>query len=426
MNKFKYRLLIILVFQLFLHWTLQAQTYQVVDVKIEGLEKTSEKYVNRYLATSPGVIVDSSLLERDVQNLSRISSIASASYDIEYSSEGATILFKVEEIGTLLPMFNLGGARESFWILAGAKEVNMLGRGIELGAYYQYYDRHSFIIDYRVPFFGQSSWGMAGSFKKWSTNEPLYWDQARVLYMYDHYNVGVSGIYEFLQENFLETGIAFFREDYLKFSQQDSLPGPSSAVKNKALGKIVLQLDNVKYHYFYQDGLTNSIVIESVYNLGAGGNESPLFVLGWNEFKYFKRITPKINMAVRIKLGLSTNNDSPFAPFVLDNHVNIRGAGTKADRGTGAAFLNAEYRHTLYENHLGAIQGVFLSDMGSWRKPGGDFNDFIDDEIYKIFAGGGLRFIYKKLYGAILRIDYSINLQEFGSQGLVLGVGQYF
>ncbi len=124
--------------------------------------------------------------------------------------------------------------------------------------------------------------------------------------------------------------------------------------------------------------------------------------------------------------GLSSNQESPFAPFVLDSYLNIRGVGNRVDRGTGAIILNAEYRYSLLEKDRIAIQGILFSDTGSWRNPGGNFSGFTDSNNFVLFAGGGLRFIHKKIYNAILRIDYGFNLQETGINGFVLGVGQYF
>lgn len=33
------------------------------------------------------------------------------------------------------------------------------------------------------------------------------------------------------------------------------------------------------------------------------------------------------NLATRLRFGLGTNENSPFSPFVFDNHIVIRGVG---------------------------------------------------------------------------------------------------
>jgi hypothetical protein len=37
-----------------------------------------------------------------------------------------------------------------------------------------------------------------------------------------------------------------------------------------------------------------------------------------------------------------------------------------------------------------------------------------------------LRFIHKKIFNAIFRIDYGFGISKNGTQGLVFGIGQYF
>ena len=406
----------------------QGQGLTVEEIRFKNIKRTSVSHLERYIQTEIGDKLDSATLLKDVQRLVNLNPVATASFEVRKDGDRVMVVFNIEEIGTFMPIVTFGGSSENFWILAGAKEINLFGKGRELAGYYQFYDRHTFMLDYRVPYIGHSKWGWAGSLKKWSTNEPLYWDQTTVMYYYDHYSIGGSAIYEIIQKNYIETGMDFFVEDYTKFPRQDNLPGPSDALKRKALGKFRINLDKVDYHYFYQDGWANSFNVESVFNFDAAGKpgQSPWFFLFWHELKYFKRLAPKVIAASRLKFGLSTNDNSPFAPFVLDNHVNIRGAGAKADRGTGTIFLNMEYRHTIFENYLGAIQGVIFSDMGSWRKPGGTFDDFVQKDIYKLYAGTGLRFIYKKIYGATLRLDYSLNLNDTGYHGFVVGAGQYF
>ena len=143
--------------------------------------------------------------------------------------------------------------------------------------------------------------------------------------------------------------------------------------------------------------------------------------------KSFWKIKKKGNFANRLNVGLASNSDSPFAPFVADSHVNIRGIGNRIDRGTAQVIINSEYRHTLYyKKRKVAIQGVAFSDIGTWRNPGGQLSDLLDASQVRVFAGLGIRIIYPKIYGAVLRIDYSIELNESKTRGLVIGLGQYF
>ena len=141
----------------------------------------------------------------------------------------------------------------------------------------------------------------------------------------------------------------------------------------------------------------------------------PDFLIGWNDFYYFNRIGSKGNFASRLRLGLSSNEKTPFAPFSVDNNVNIRGVGNTIDRGTGSIVLNTEYRHTLYEKSWFILQGNAFVDSGTWRQPGGNFSDFTNMDNIKVYSGLGLRFIHKKVFNAIFRIDYGFGLTKNGT-----------
>ena len=128
----------------------------------------------------------------------------------------------------------------------------------------------------------------------------------------------------------------------------------------------------------------------------------------------------------RFRFGISTNTNTPFAPFVLDSQVNIRGSGNRIDRGTAAFILNLEYRQTVFDLANFAGQIVAFSDAGTWRNPGGSFKDLLDRDNFRHFVGGGVRLIYKRAFNAIFRLDYGIDLFDFQQRGFVVGLGQYF
>ena len=150
------------------------------------------------------------------------------------------------------------------------------------------------------------------------------------------------------------------------------------------------------------------------------------FFVGRNDFEYFKRVGAKGNWANRLRLGFATNSSTPFAPFALDNQLNIRGVGNVVDRGSVSVVLNTEYRYTLYEKGWFAMQGNAFIDAGTWQNPGGDIGDLVKAENASLFSGLGLRFIHKRIFNAVFRIDYGFSLGDKSNSGLVFGIGQYF
>ncbi|CAN0603634.1 unnamed protein product, partial [Ectocarpus sp. 12 AP-2014] len=47
-------------------------------------------------------------------------------------------------------------------------------------------------------------------------------------------------------------------------------------------------------------------------------------------------------------------------------------------------------------------------------------------ENLRIYPGVGLRFMHKRIFNAIFRIDYGYGITKDGDNGIVFGIGQYF
>ncbi len=393
----------------------------VESVGFEGLNRTKVSYLETFIKTKSGQPLDSVVLTRDAQILTNLEVMASVSFRVENTGNNVDVIFECKELFTLIPIFNFGTIEENYWVLLGASDVNFLGKGHKVYGYYQYYDRHSAAIHSTFDWIKGSDWGFNLNFIKWSTLEPLYFDAGEVQYNYDNYTATAEGIYHFDFFSKIMFGGGVFKERYE--AQTLIVPGaPALADKNKTIFKAIWDINKVNSNYFYQAGWANRLTTEAVYSLDG----DPSFYIMLNDLRWHKRIGNRGNFASRSRFGISTNQKTPFAPFVLDSYMNIRGVGNRVDRGTGSIVVNLEYRHALIELDKYAFQGVAFADMGTWRKPGGQLGDFANLNNQQYFVGLGGRFIHKKIYNAIFRIDYGVNLKRAPSGGLVLGVGQYF
>ncbi|MBV6644461.1 MAG: hypothetical protein KI790_03375 [Cyclobacteriaceae bacterium] len=394
----------------------------VSDITFSGNVKTDETYLTQFLKTSLGQSLDSTLLREDMQRLSNLESLASANFLVLERSDGHfDIEILCEEVFTILPIFNFGGVEDNFWFQVGVTENNLAGQGHKAFAYYQLYDRSSAALALTLRRYRGSRWSYLVNFVKWSTLEPLFFSEGVAEYNYDNYTYGLGITYHFDFHSELEGGLSYFTEAYEK--QTEGIPtAPDRANTNKLLVKLIHRNQHINYHFFYEQGYSNVLTTEAVYSL----NGDPDFYIFFNDFKYIHRLGNRGNIGARLRVGLSTNEESPFAPFVLDSYLNIRGIGNRVDRGTGTVVLNSEYRHAILDRPQVAMQGVLFSDTGTWRNPGGDLSDFSQSENFVLFGGAGLRFIHKKIYNAILRVDYGFDLQDPGKNGFVIGIGQYF
>jgi hypothetical protein len=393
----------------------------IKETRFTGIEKTKPEYLKYFIHSLPGAALDSSQLEIDRQNLANLEILSNAKYEVIEQNDGYTIIFDCKELYSFLPILNFGGIKENIWFVAGFTHVNLSGKGNKLTSYYQYYDRHSLSTTLQFDFIRGSPWGTNLYFVKWSTLEPLYFENGTVNYNYDNYTYGADGIYHFNLNNSFLFGGSYFTEEY-KAVEGLVEGAPAEFKTSKTLFKFRYDHNKINYFYFYQSGIQFVSDYQVVYSLDG----DPTFHIVFNTFKYFKRIGYRGNLASRLKFGLSSNQDSPFAPFVLDSYVNIRGVGNRVDRGTGQLVSNIEYRHAVYDGNSFAVQGVVFSDLGTWRQPGGSFHDFIERENVVWFGGLGARLIHKKIFNAVLRFDYGFNLGNPAGNGFVLGIGQYF
>lgn len=401
---------------------------KIASVTFEGLEKTRPAFVRQYLTVAPGDAVDSLALEINRQRLVNLEMFSDVRYTLRQAAAGYHVVFRFSEIITLLPILSFGGLEDgNIWLQAGINEANLTGRGQKLTAYYQYYDRHSVVVATQMPRIKGSDWDLNLNFVKWSTLEPLYFSGRRVLYDYDNYTYGATTTYHFNYRQRLEFGGSYFTENYTLSDREpntDTSPGPATAFRRKMLVKVINYIDRRDYqNSFLLEGACHTTVAEYVYSFNQLDAQ---FFIAFHDFKLFKLFNDKHNFALRARVGLSTNEESPFAPFVLDSYLNIRGVGNRVDRGTGMIVLNTEYRRLLYDSKNIAVQGVAFADTGTWRVPGGELSDFTQTENMELFAGLGARLIFKRALNTILRFDYGVDLQETQISGFVVGVGQYF
>lgn len=395
------------------------------DIQFDGLKRTKINYLQHFIDSQLGDTLSLSTLKRDLQNLQNLNVIAEGNYHLDTIQQAVNIRFELEEALTVFPILNFGGVRGNFWYQLGFTDDNWRGRGQKLTIFYQNNDRRdNFNLFYKIPYLRDSKWGASLSFMRWASVEPLFFDTQQVFYDYDNLSLGLSGFYEFQRTSNLEFGLTYFVENYFKNERHldENTPGPAALEQPKLLAKLIHRYQKIDYYFYTLSGFDNRASLQTVYNFQDG----TWFHIFLNDTRYFKSIHGKGNLAARFRFGIATNNNSPFAPFVLDSYINIRGSGNRIERGTAALILNLEYRQQLFDINRFAGQFVAFVDTGTWRNPGGEFADLVRTANIQNFAGLGLRLIYKRAFNTILRIDYGIETQDFNRRGFVVGFGQYF
>lgn len=407
---------------LFIVFTTAASARPLSRIRFEGLLRSEETFVVRLLKSKAGEQIDLDRLEADAQRLRNTHLFSRVEVRVESSKEGEDAVFKVEEVLTLIPIVRLGVIKDSFFLQLGATENHFAGKGITLSAYYQYYDRHSVALLYRDPFFFSSQWGWAWEVGSFSTLEPL---DPRAFGSAVSYEVDRRLLLGFLRYepsagDTLELGGGGLFEKYKKRSGVASAPEILQFEKPSA--KLRLTRDRRNFRDGRIEGFRISLNPEVVYTLP----DDSLFGKQEMEWIAHRLVASQGNFGLRLKVGLATNEDTPYPPFVIDSQLNVRGAGNRVRRGTAELTLNLGYDHTVARARWLTLQlGAFL-DFSTVRTPGQGVDTLFAYDNQFLYGGTGLRFLFPDLYHAILRLDWGINLRNVAQNGVVIGTGRYF
>lgn len=392
---------------------------QTIDsIHFEGLKKNNLLFLTQLVQTKKNNTIDTVVLNQDIQKLKRLTGISNASYVVANNK----VTFKIEENHTLIPAVNIWSVDNVFSYKLGMYDYNFAGRNITLGGYYQYNGESSYGVNLYAPYLLSNKLGIAINAQQWSSKEPFYYTNLPTNYIYENTGVEALLTYEHNFKNNFRGGINFSKDKYDYHS--GFLDGfiEEDIEVNKTIFKFLYEYNNLDYNYQYVKGIKNVFTLQQHFTDHDFQSD---FLTWWNDVMYFKTLGSKGNFASRLRVGLATNTSSVFAPFVVDNNVNIRGVGNLIDRGTGSLVVNTEYRYTLYEKNWFVFQGNAFVDMGTWRTPGGQLNDFVEFDKGELYSGLGIRLMHKRIFNAIFRLDYGYS---FGNQsgGIVFGIGQYF
>jgi outer membrane protein assembly factor BamA len=403
----------------------ESQEAVVADIIVQGNKRLKSSFIKLISDTKPGKVLDSTRIEQDIIRLKRLPAVAHAYYQVFYSHDNLyNVYIGIEENFTINPQLNVYTTNDDeFAYRVGLYEFNTLGRNIAFGGFYQKDIFDSYGINLRAPFLFNNKIGLALNFQSLTTQEPVFLDEGTADYKYNNTSFEILGLYAFNFKHRIEAGVTIFNEDYQYLFGATSEGVPTDFNVDKNLVKFVYDYNGLDYYYQYIEGFRSVLNVQYV---TANDETLPDFAIWWNDFHYFLRAGEKGNWASRLRVGLATNADSPFAPFSVDNNLNVRGVGNIIDRGTGVIVLNTEYRHTLVDKDWFVLQSNAFIDAGSWRNPGGDFGDFGDDQNVRIYPGVGLRFIHKNIFNATFRIDYGYGITPNATSGFVFGFGQYF
>lgn len=396
---------------------------QIDSVRFEGLTNTKEEYLKRIIKTKPGFEFDSIRVEQDVCLLRNLNLFFNVQSRIDEKEEGKVdVVFIILEAKYIYPIFSISGFKGELKVNAGVNHINFLGRAQTLGGFYQYYDRHSFSIYHTARRHANSRTGHTASIAKYSTIEPLYFEDTVSSFSFDNYSVSLGWLLWLGEYLNLEAGGQYMYEDYTQRDDAFMLPMKSFNF-HKGQARLSIEYNKVEHVFEHMDGFKVKVYGEYI---GTKDYPQVSFFKMTSQVGYYRVIGERSNIAANAKFGLSTNNPGPFSPFVLDGFINVRGIGNRMQRGTGELIVNLEYRYSFWRNRIFSVQAAVFSDYGTLRVAGEQLNTLFNQNDLHLFTGGGIRFHMNAWYKTCLRVDYSVNPWDPSMHGITFGFGQFF
>jgi len=406
--------------------TALSQTATVSRIEFEGLKRTKASFLNRLLKVTHGSTADSLKIATDLERLNRLPGIAKATVSKTSDPNGNLILtYTIDENFTIIPGLRVStAANGDFSFRVSLFEFNALGANHLIGGYYQnqVFSSYGAYIESRYLF--SNKLGLGVNYQQNNTFQPIFFDdQDKTNYRYENRSFESYLLYEFDFHNRAELGVVLSDENYTYEDGRFATGIPLDLEAKRTTLRAQYEHINIQIDYQYVSGWRNQTDLQSI--TGGTGFLADNLVIN-NDLEYLTRVGRKGNWASRLRLGYSTRNDSPFAPFVVDNQMNIRGGGNVVDRGTATATINTEYRHTLFEKGWFVLQSNTFLDINSQRQVGEELDSILDSENLRVAPGIGVRFIHKRIFNAVFRLDYGYGIGKDASSGIVFGIGQYF
>ena len=405
--------------------TCKSYGQKIDTIVFNGLTKTSETYLRALIACKEGMPYNDSIVKEDeriLNNLNLFFSVSSSS-NYQEGNNSYQVLFNIVESTYIFPTIDISGFKSVFKLQLGVNNINFRGEQKTIGLWYQYYDRHSFSIYYRVPRYKKQPFGHDIVISKYSTVEPLYFNNLTSIFNFDNYSIWLNGIYWLNRNTNVQMGLTPIYEIYNQLDSLDlDLPGRNFTFWKYRINTS-LNFKKIDYLYERLNGVETNLYAESIQTHDMP-NASFFMTKLTTTYHYF--IHRRGNFSWRHQIGISTNNFSPFSPFVLDGFINLRGIGNRVARGTGIHFINLEYRHTILKNKTLSIQGVGFVDAGSLREPGAKWTNLFLIDQTRAYSGIGIRIHSNKIYKTIFRLDYGVNINKTFSGGFSFGIGQFF
>jgi outer membrane protein assembly factor BamA len=265
-------------------------------IRFEGATKTDSSYLTALIDCKVGAELDSATLATDLQTLKNLNLFFSVDHSLKINGNKAELVFIIEEAVYLYPIISISGFKDQFKFQAGANQINFLGKAQSIGFLYQYYDRHSLSLFYTAPKHSNGKTGHEVALAKYSTVEPLYFQDTVSSFNFDNYSVSLGGFYWLGKKLRLGLGGMYMWEQYEQIDNAEIGFQDDLFKFNKYQIRFRTDYEGINQHYEYREGISASFFSEMIQTEGV---PEASFLKATTRLKYFRRIGKKGNFGIQ-------------------------------------------------------------------------------------------------------------------------------
>ncbi|MFQ5646286.1 MAG: BamA/TamA family outer membrane protein [bacterium] len=402
---------------------------RIVGIKVEGNKRTEDWLILKEFGVKAGDYFHVRKVREGLQNLKNLGYFYRVSYGIRRNQQGIVIILVVEDRLTLYPTIHLGSGGGYDTVKLGAADRNFLGKGMNLEGEYEFAStQRSFNISHSQRYLWGTDNYVKVNFSNLVMKDRVYFDQG----LLDRYKVRFTARGGAIligrrtsRKEFWGIKPVIYHHSYSRqkidddnddFQDENLLPklknGRTVMLKTVFNWRGV-DVDNYLYNGYYGSvelGISDKVT----------GSE---FSFGQVEVvqKYFwgRGIH---NLCGSLRL-LGNSSRQLQHKFTIGGPDGVRGFLYRQFRGNRAGVLNLEYRFSIYDTKEIFMQSVLFNDLARVWDYGGS-NGLNEDAIVSV--GIGFRFVIKRIYRGIGRLDLARTIEPYEGWGIVLGLGQYF
>ncbi|WP_374960326.1 POTRA domain-containing protein, partial [Gilvibacter sp.] len=172
---------------------------EVSEIIFQENKRSKTAFLQNLVELRPGMTLDSTQLERDVNFMIRLAGVSHAYYQVHPKADGTLkVVYGVQDNFTLIPQLNVYTTNDDeFAYRVGLYEYNFLGRNITIGGFYQDDIFSSFGLNFRAPNLFSRKFGLALNYGDITTLEPVFLESGDADYRYNNTSVEALALYQF-------------------------------------------------------------------------------------------------------------------------------------------------------------------------------------------------------------------------------------